>query len=64
VFARFIAFFDRVFINDIGVNGPANSVRSSGNQLRYHVTGRVYNYALGVVIGAVAIALAWWILAT
>ena len=63
VVAGFIAFFDRAVVNDVGVNGPANQVRASGWNLRYHVTGRVYNYALGIAVGAVAIALAWWILA-
>ena len=63
VFAGFIGFFDRVFINDVGVNGPADSVRLSAYRLRHHVTGRVYNYALVMVIGAVAVAVAWWAIA-
>jgi NADH-quinone oxidoreductase subunit L len=63
VVARFIAFFDRAVINDIAVNQTANLTRDSGEQLRYHVSGKVYNYAFAVVVGAVAIALAWWILA-
>jgi NADH-quinone oxidoreductase subunit L len=64
VFARFIALFDRAVINDVAVNVPANQIRASGGNLRYHITGRVYDYALGVVIGAVAIAVAWWIIAS
>ena len=63
VFSRFIALFDRIVVNDRGVNGPANSIRRSGLNLRYHVTGRVYNYALGMAIGAVALAILWWSLA-
>ena len=63
VFAGFIGFFDRVFVNDVGVNGPADSVRQSAYRLRHHVTGRVYNYALAMVIGAVAVAIAWWAIA-
>jgi len=64
VLARFIALFDRAVINDVAVNVPANQIRASGSNLRYHITGRVYDYALGVVIGAVAIAVAWWIIAS
>ena len=64
VFSRFIAVFDRIVINDKGVNGTANSVRRAGLNLRYHVTGRVYNYALGMAVGTVAVAILWWALAT
>ncbi len=62
VFSGFIAWFDRVVVNDAGVDGPANSVRHSSFSLRRHVTGRVYNYALGMVVGAVGVAVAWWAL--
>ena len=62
VFSGFVALFDRIVVNDVGVNGPADSVRRSGLRLRYHVTGRMYNYALGMAIGAVAVAVAWWAL--
>ena len=63
VFASFIALFDRVVINDVGVNGLGKSVRRTGFILRYHVSGRVYNYALGMAVGAVAVTVAWWALA-
>ena len=39
-----------------GVNGPGNAVRRTGFMLRYHVSGRVYSYALGMAVGAVAVA--------
>ena len=64
VFSGFVAVFDRVVVNDSGVNGPANSVRRSGLALRYHVTGRMYTYALGTAVGAVAVSILWWALAT
>ena len=64
VFASFIALFDRVVVNDLGVNGPGNSVRRTGFILRYHVSGRLYNYALGMAVGAVAVAVLWWALAS
>lgn len=61
--ALFIALFDRMVINDVGVNGPGKSVRRMGFILRYHVSGRVYNYGLGMTVGAVALSVAWWALA-
>ncbi len=61
VFSAFISFFDRVVVNDIGVNGPANSVRRLGMTLRLHVTGHVYSYALAMVLGTVGLAVFWWL---
>ena len=61
VFSGFIAFFDRVAINDIGVNGPATTIRRLGIILRLHVTGRVYSYALAMVMGTVGLAIFWWL---
>ncbi len=60
--ARIVAVFDRVAVNDIGVNGPADAVRWSGGKLRYHVTGRMSNYALGMVIGGIFVTIFWWLL--
>ena len=62
-FSRFIALFDRIVINDAAVNGAGESVRRTGLGLRYHVTGRLYNYALGMAVGVVVVAIAWWALA-
>ena len=58
--ARFIGMFDRVVVNDLAVNGPANSVRRLGIVMRLHVTGHVYSYALGMVLGTIALSLFWW----
>ena len=60
-FANFMALFDRIVVNDTGVNGTGNSVRLSGLRLRYIETGKVYNYALGMGVGVVVIALIWWL---
>ena len=60
-FAAFIGWFDRAGVNDVGVNGPANLLRSLGITLRLHVTGHVYSYTLAMVLGAVALALLWWL---
>ncbi|MBI2872617.1 MAG: NADH-quinone oxidoreductase subunit L [Chloroflexi bacterium] len=62
-FSGLVAWFDRVVVNDGGVNGTAESVRSSGLRLRYHVSGKMYNYALGMALGAVAVILLWWLVA-
>ena len=58
---NFLALFDRIVINDTGVNGTGRSVFLSGLRLRYIETGKVYNYALGMAIGVVVIALIWWL---
>ena len=62
--AKAVALFDRIIVNDTGVDGPAKSVRWSGGIIRYHITGRMYNYALGMVIGGIFVALFWWLLTT
>jgi NADH-quinone oxidoreductase subunit L len=62
VAARGVALFDRVVINDKGINGTADSVKMSGNKIRYMETGMVYNYALAMVLGIVAIAVFWWVI--
>jgi NADH-quinone oxidoreductase subunit L len=56
-FARSLATFDRIFINDTIVNGTGKSVFLSGWKLRYLETGKVYNYALGMSIGLISITL-------
>ncbi|MDA1218219.1 MAG: NADH-quinone oxidoreductase subunit L [Chloroflexi bacterium] len=58
--AAFIGFFDRAVVNDVAVNGPANLVRHLGVTLRLHVTGHVYSYALAMTLGAIVLALVWW----
>ena len=58
--ARLTAFIDRAWVNDIGVDGPGKTTRWGGGVLRYLQTGMVYNYALGMVIGAVVLGVIWW----
>ena len=60
-FANFMALFDRVVVNDVGVNGTGRSVFLSGLRLRYLETGKVYNYALWMAVGTVVVALIWWV---
>ena len=61
VFSRAVALFDRVVVNDGGVDGTADTVRTSGHRIRHVETGMVYNYALAMVLGVVMIALFWWL---
>ena len=61
VLASFVGFFDRGVVNDVVVNGPANTVRHLGVALRLHVTGQVYSYALGMVLGTIGLAIVWWV---
>jgi len=61
VVSTFIAFFDRVVVNDVGVNGPADAVRRLGIVLRLHVTGHLYSYTLAMVLGAIGLMAAWWL---
>ncbi|PKB64812.1 MAG: NADH-quinone oxidoreductase subunit L [SAR202 cluster bacterium Io17-Chloro-G2] len=57
----FVALFDRAVVNDVGVNGPADTVRRVGFVLRLHVTGHLYSYALAMVLGTVGLAVLWWL---
>ena len=61
VFSGVVAWFDRAVVNDGGVNGTAFTVRNAGVRLRYVESGMLYNYALGMVLGVVAVALFWWL---
>ncbi|MBI2171618.1 MAG: NADH-quinone oxidoreductase subunit L [Chloroflexi bacterium] len=61
VFASFIGAFDRIVVNDMGVNGTAETVKRSGFRIRYLESGMVYNYALAMALGAAAVALFWWL---
>jgi NADH:ubiquinone oxidoreductase subunit 5 (subunit L)/multisubunit Na+/H+ antiporter MnhA subunit len=58
--ARFVALFDRRAINDGAVNGSGNVVYQVGLRLRYHVTGKLYNYGAAMVLGAVLIVILLW----
>ncbi len=61
-FSGFVAVFDRVVINDTGVDGSAFSVMLSAMRLRYIQSGRLYNYGLGMSLGVFAFSVIWWLL--
>ena len=64
VFSNFVALFDRIVVNDTGVDGSALSVMKSALRMRYIQTGRMYNYGLAMATGVLALGLIWWILLT
>ena len=64
VFSNFVALFDRIVVNDTGVDGSALTVMLSALRLRYIQTGRMYNYGMAMALGVIALALIWWIALT
>ena len=60
-FSRFIALFDRVVVNDTGVDGPAWSVMLSAVRMRLAQTGRLYNYGLVMALGVLGLSALWWL---
>ena len=57
-FARFIAFFDREVVNDTGINGPGQFAAIVGWVLRFTVSGKLPNYALGMSLGVAVLLIA------
>src|SRR5262249_5983536 len=51
-----IAWFDRHLINDTGVDGTSGLTNYFGFRLKFIETGRIPNYALGIVIGILTLA--------
>jgi len=61
-FSEIIAKFDRLIINDAGVNGLGNFILKSGNRLRFFQTGQMYSYASGMILGVIALVIIWEII--
>jgi NADH-quinone oxidoreductase subunit L len=57
-FSYIVSWFDRYVVNDTGVDGTAQLTGFSGYVLKYLQTGRVPNYAMGVALGVVVLAVA------
>jgi hypothetical protein len=51
-----IAVFDRVVVNDSGVNGAGEVTDYAGWLGKFPQTGKLPNYALAIVVGVVVIA--------
>ena len=61
---RLVGTFDRVVVNDAGVDGTALTVRLSALRLRLSQTGKFYNYGMGMALGVVGLSLVWWLVQT
>ena len=57
----FVAIFDRIVVNDAGVDGSGRTVRLSALRLRYVQSGRMYNYGMAMGLGVFALAIVWWV---
>jgi NADH-quinone oxidoreductase subunit L len=57
-FSYVVSWFDRYVVNDTGVDGTAQMTGFSGSVLKHMQTGRVPNYAMGIAIGVVGLAIA------
>jgi NADH-quinone oxidoreductase subunit L len=57
-FSYITSWFDRYVVNDTGVDGTAQVTGYSGNLLKHLQTGKVPNYALGIALGVVVLAIA------
>jgi NADH-quinone oxidoreductase subunit L len=54
---RVVAVFDRVVVNDTGVNGTGETAGFLGWVGKFQQTGKVPNYALAIVVGIVVITI-------
>ena len=64
VLGAFVALFDRIVVNDTGVDGSALTVWLSAFRLRYAQTGRMYSYGMAMALGVLGLALIWWVVLT
>jgi NADH-quinone oxidoreductase subunit L len=54
---KVVAIFDRIVVNDTGVNGTGEAAGFLGWLGKFQQTGKVPNYALAIVVGIVVIAI-------
>ena len=57
--ARFVSIFDRVVVNDTGVDGIGVSVVLSAFKARLTQTGKLYNYGTAMGVGILFMAVMW-----
>lgn len=55
--AGILAWFDRNIVNNTGVNGTAALTVWTGFKLKYQETGKLPNYAFGIVLGVVVLVI-------
>jgi NADH-quinone oxidoreductase subunit L len=54
---RVLAWFDRQIVNDTGVDGTAELTGFAGDELKLSETGKIPNYAFGLALGVVVLAI-------
>ncbi|MDZ7728816.1 MAG: NADH-quinone oxidoreductase subunit L [Dehalococcoidia bacterium] len=57
-FSYVVSWFDRYIVNDTGVDGSAQFTGYSGFILKHLQTGKVPNYAMGIALGVLVLAIA------
>jgi NADH-quinone oxidoreductase subunit L len=55
-FSAVVSWFDRNVVNDTGVDGTAAVPRVTGFVLKFSETGKLPNYALGIAVGVIVLA--------
>jgi NADH-quinone oxidoreductase subunit L len=55
-FSAVVSWFDRNVVNDTGVDGTAAVPRVTGFVLKFYETGKLPNYALGIAVGVIVLA--------
>ena len=58
---RLVATFDRIVINDTGIDGSAKSVLLSALKVRLIQTGKIYNYGTAMAFGVFLAVIVWWV---
>ena len=58
---RFVAVFDRIVVNDTGVDGIGISVWLSAIKVKVVHTGYFYNYGTAMIFGLFIVAIVWWV---
>ena len=58
---RFVAVFDRIVVNDTGVDGIGISVWLSAIKVRVVHTGYFYSYGTAMIFGLFIVAIVWWV---
>jgi NADH-quinone oxidoreductase subunit L len=54
--ATVVAWFDKRIVNETGVDGGAQTISYLGYRLKFLQTGRIPNYALGMALGVLVLA--------
>ena len=57
--AGLVALFDRILVNDVGINGPGYVTRTVGSIIRHHITGRIYVYLALMTTGMIVLGIIW-----